>query len=133
MKRVTTRLLATMIISVGCISSGHAQGRAWGAIAVCDGPQDGCVNSSTPGGANFGPTRQAAIEAVLADCRANLNPGFKCHIAHVFHHGCAYFAAGCTSQRCGWAIGSSQPEAIRKCIQRIGGGSCQSEGGCAGP
>lgn len=105
---------------------------AWGAIATdCDG-NGSCPNSFTAA-YKTGSTQDLAKRNAIADCLGASDTS-KCQIVRVFNRGCAYIAVSCARNQCGWAIGTTHDDAVRKLRAKgfNSGNTSPPEGGCVG-
>ena len=131
-----------LIFVIACIGGPdhlYAQqvSRSWAAIAIFCIPENGGCKGIT-GGRGYGQTEALARHAAITDCKnGDIDPSQAryCKVVRAFNQGCIYVAAGCrkSSSVCGYAIGSTEPEAESKCSSQ--GFDCSNKfvvGGCAG-
>jgi hypothetical protein len=94
-------------------------GDAWGAFTVCclNGIHgSACGGGGVSTGFGSGPTQDAAkagsYQQAISDVNSSL--AWKCTTARTFNRGCSYIAEGCNENHCGWAIGASATDAVKK-------------------
>ena len=126
----------TAIAVLWTISATQSQAQdAWGAFTACCVPGNGgCEAVST--GFGSGPSQEAAKKGAYDQAFSDVNPSspWKCNSVRVFNRGCAYIAEGCSerTKRCGWAIGNSEDEAMRKLKSQGYSEGASRGGGCIG-
>ena len=133
-----SRLAAILVFSTLTTFDLQAQ-EAWGALVACcyAGNGSACGDGVSTGygsGSTQAEARSNALSTAMSD--TNQSPQWKCSTVRTFNRGCGYIAEACnqSTKKCGWAVGATQEEALRKLSSQglQGDGDSARGGGCIG-
>ena len=123
------------VFAVCSASHSYAQ-QAWGALAACCYPANGkACGAGVSTGYGTGSTQAEARANATTDAMSDTDQSssWRCSTVRTFNRGCGYVAGACEDNpdRCAWALGATQDEAIRK-LRAQGYRNPETDGGCVG-